>query len=83
MPFTRPTLLELVERIIADMNSRITESDTFLRRSIARILGRAYAGVCHLLYGYLGYQKDQLAAFVESHGIRSMPATPESDPCAH
>lgn len=57
MPFTRPTLTELRERILADIASRLPSSGgsptTLLRRSLAGVLGTAEAGAVHSLYGYL------------------------------
>jgi len=58
--FTRPTLLEIVNRIINDIKTRITGASTLLRRSILRVLGTVYAGAVHLLYGNIEYNKDQL-----------------------
>jgi uncharacterized phage protein gp47/JayE len=62
MPFARPTLQEIVDRIISDFNTRITNSDTFLRRSVLRIMARVYAGAIHLVYGFLEFTKDQIFA---------------------
>ena len=62
MPFTRPTLQEIVDRIINDIKTRITGALTLLRRSILRILGIVYGGAVHLLYGNIEYNKDQLFA---------------------
>jgi uncharacterized phage protein gp47/JayE len=64
MPFSRPTLQEIVDRIISDMQSRITNSTTLLRRSVLRVLARVYAGAIHLVYGYLEFMKQQI--FVSS-----------------
>lgn len=59
MAYTRPTLTELRERILADIASRLpTEGGspaTVLRRSLAGVLGIAEAGAVHSLYGYLAY----------------------------
>lgn len=62
MPFDRPTLQTIVDRIQSDFESRIDEAETILRRSILRVKGRVYAGAVHLLYGYLSFLKDQLFA---------------------
>lgn len=62
MPFSRPTLTEISERIINDFKTRITGAVTFLRRSVLNIMGKVYAGAVHLLYGFLNYSKDQLFA---------------------
>lgn len=74
MPFERPTLQEIVDRMISDLNSKITGATTFLRRSILRIFARVFAGAVHLLYSFLDYMKRQLFAttadadYLEVHG---------------
>ena len=60
MAFSRPTLQEIVDRIQSDMITRITGATSLLRRSILTVLGRAYSGAVHLLYGNIEYNKDQL-----------------------
>lgn len=55
MPFNRPTLPEIVERIAADIESRLPGADARLRRSNLSVLARAEAGVAHGLYGYIDY----------------------------
>lgn len=74
MPFDRPTLTEIDTRIQTDFKTRIDGATSLLRRSILKVQARVYAGACHLLYGYLQYQKDQLfvttsdAENLELHG---------------
>lgn len=60
MAWERPTLTELDTRIQTDFKTRIDGASSLLRRSILKIQARVYAGACHLLYGYLQYQKDQI-----------------------
>lgn len=60
MPFARPTLTEIIERIEGDMLSRITGPSSILRRSMLKILARVYGGAIHLVYGFLNFLKDQL-----------------------
>lgn len=56
MPFERPTLTDLIDRVSADIASRLPGmSKTLLRRSLAGILARAEAGAVHSLYGYLDF----------------------------
>lgn len=62
MPFDRPTLSQIVSRIVSDIQTRVTNGVTLLRRSVYRILARVYGGAVHLMYGYLEFQKDQLFA---------------------
>ncbi len=59
MPFKRPTLPELDARIRSDITGAVrmkgtdTRAASVLRRSVVSVKSRAYAGSCHLLYGYL------------------------------
>ena len=58
--FTRPTLQEIIDRIEADIKTRIDSPASFLRRSVLKVLARVYAGAVHLLYGNIQYNKDQI-----------------------
>lgn len=61
MPFIRPSLTEIIDRVVADISSRITGVDSAaLRRSLIGILGRAEAGAAHLLYGYIDWVSRQV-----------------------
>lgn len=61
MPFARPTLTEVIDRVIADIGSRVTGVDgAVLRRSLLGIIGRAEAGSVHLLYGYIDWVSRQV-----------------------
>lgn len=54
MPFARPTLTDLIERILADLSSRVVGVDgAVLRRSVLGVLGRGLAGASHELHGHL------------------------------
>lgn len=56
MPFTRPTLTELIDRVITDISSRVTGVDSaVLRRSLLGVIGQSEAGAAHMLYGYLDW----------------------------
>ena len=55
MPFDRPGLAVLDERLAADIESRLPGTDPKLRRSLLGILARAVAGAHHELYGYLDW----------------------------
>lgn len=56
MPFIRPTLPELIDRVFTDLASRLPGvNTTLLRRSLAGALARADAGAVHSLYGYLDF----------------------------
>lgn len=61
MPFARPSLTEIIDRVIADISNRITGVDSsVMRRSLLGILGRAEGGVAHLLYGYIDWVARQV-----------------------
>lgn len=56
MPFARPTLTEIIDRVIADIGSRVVGVEgAVMRRSLLGILGRAEAGAVHQLYGYIDW----------------------------
>lgn len=60
MAFERPALLELVERIQADLVSRLSIASAPLRRSVVSILARVIAGAVHMIYGRLEFLAVQL-----------------------
>jgi len=73
MPFERPTLQALVDRIAGDFETRINGSNSFLRRSVLKVMAVVYAGAVHLVYGFLGYQADQLfVAKADTEGLESI-----------
>jgi len=55
MTFERPTLQELIDRALADVESRLPGADTKLRRSNLQVLPRVHAAAVHGLYGYLDF----------------------------
>lgn len=56
MPFARPSLEDLINRVATDIASRLPGmSYSLLRRSLAGALARAEAGAVHSLYGYLDF----------------------------
>jgi uncharacterized phage protein gp47/JayE len=60
MPFPRPTLSELIDRIVADLSSRLVGVDgAVMRRSILGIIGRCLAGASHELHGRLDFISKQ------------------------
>lgn len=60
MPFQRPTLIELKERVAADLDSRLPGSDARLRRSNTAIIATVHAGAVHGLHGHLEYLSKQI-----------------------
>lgn len=60
MPFVRPTLPELIDRVTTDISGRVTGVESaVLRRSLLGIIGRSEAGAVHMLYGFLEWAARQ------------------------
>lgn len=80
MPFSRPDLPTLIERAIADIESRLPGADARLRRSNLNVLARVHAGAVHGLYGYLDWIAKQIlvdtaeAEILERHAIIWLPS---------
>ncbi|WP_328184614.1 baseplate J/gp47 family protein [Marinobacter sp. OP 3.4] len=60
MPFERPSLSDLQERIRADIRARLPGAQPELRRSLLGVLADIEAGGIHGLYGYLDFLSKQL-----------------------
>lgn len=60
MPFSRPDLATLIDRISSDINSRLPGADARLRRAVLNILARAEAGATHGLYGHQAWIARQI-----------------------
>ena len=55
MPFNRPSMSDLVERIASDFESRLPGTDARLRRSNVGVIARVMAACAHGLYGFLNW----------------------------
>lgn len=85
MPFSRPTLSQLVERARDDIDTRLPGADSRLRRSVLDVLARVHAGATHGLYGLLDWlwrqlfpdtaEADSLARWAAIWGLTRKPAT--------
>jgi uncharacterized phage protein gp47/JayE len=60
MPFTRPTIATIKDRIESDIKAEISSPTDFLRRSVFKIIAKVLAGAFHLTYDYLAYTKNQI-----------------------
>ena len=60
MPWIRPTLKELTDRIEDDLTSRLTGNSTLLRRSVLAVFSRVWAGASHLMHGFLEWVSRQV-----------------------
>lgn len=80
MPFNRPTLQELDDRIRNDITGHVRMTGTnraaaLLRRSVVAIKSRVYSGACNLLYAFLVWLATQRfvhsmeAEFLEAEGL--------------
>ncbi|MGY1490713.1 baseplate J/gp47 family protein [Methylobacillus pratensis] len=58
MPFNRPSLKDLVNRVLAGIKSRLTTEQ--LRRSDAEVYAREIAGASHELHGHLDFISAQV-----------------------
>ncbi|QKQ48481.1 baseplate J/gp47 family protein [Achromobacter denitrificans] len=55
MPFSRPTLSELRNQVLADINATLDGANALLRKAVLRVLGVAQAGLAHLHFGYIDW----------------------------
>lgn len=62
MPFVRPSLTTLINRMQSDVESQLSDLGTLLRRSVVRVLVKVLAAAIHATYGFLNYMSDQLFA---------------------
>ena len=60
MSWTRPTLAELVDSQISEIEARLPGADSRLRASVLNVLARVVAGALHLFYGFLAWVVRQL-----------------------
>lgn len=92
MPFTRPTIQLLRDRVKADLMSRLPGTDALLRFNNLGIIGDVEAGIAHLLYGRLEWSFEQLfpdsaeGPFLERWasiwGVNRFPAEAATGRCA-
>jgi len=75
MPFLRPTILEIKDRIEKGIEARLFGKVALLRNAILRILARVFAGAIHGNYGYIQWLTEQLfimtseTEFLDRHGL--------------
>ncbi len=62
MAFQRPTLSEIIARVEGDINARVPDGDSRLRRSLLAVIARIVAGTAHGLYGFLDWLSRQIIA---------------------
>lgn len=62
MPFSRPTLAALITRVTGDIRGRLEIAGALLRRAMADVLAKVWAGAVHMLHGHLAWAAEQLFA---------------------
>lgn len=85
MPFARPTLAELIDRVRGDLRGRLEIDGPLLRRAMADVLGAVWGGAVHTLYGFLDWlskqvfgttaEREALLRMAAMYGITPVPAT--------
>ena len=85
VPFTRPTLAQLVDRVRGDLRGRLEIGGPLLRRAMVDVLAAVWAGAVHTAYGYLDWlsrqlfattaDRDQLLRKAKLYGIKPAAAT--------
>ncbi|MEM7422098.1 MAG: baseplate J/gp47 family protein [Pseudomonadota bacterium] len=88
MPFNRPSLSEIRQQIVADIDADLPGADSRLRHSNLGVIATMLTGAVHGLYGYLDSIVDQLlpdtstGIYLErlaaTWGMTRQPATPAS-----
>lgn len=60
MPFSRPTLSELITRTQQDFESRLGLVGKIVRNTFVWVFARVYAGLAHGMYGFIAWVADQI-----------------------
>ncbi|MDR2051149.1 MAG: baseplate J/gp47 family protein [Deltaproteobacteria bacterium] len=60
MPWDRPTLKQLFERISGDFSGRLLDGGAPLPRSVIAVLSKVWAGACHHMHGMLAWLFQQV-----------------------
>ncbi len=86
MPFSRPDIQTLIDRLAGDIESRLPGTDARRRRSVLAALARAQAGAAHGLHGHLDWlarqlmpdtaETDHLERWASIWGVSRKPAAP-------
>ena len=55
MPYLRPTLKQLYERIARDFSGHLLDGKALLPSSVLAVLAKVWAGACHTMHGFLAW----------------------------
>ena len=80
MAFERPTLKQIIARVLSDIASNLTGADSRLRRSFERAIGIVLGGAAHLLHGHLVYLSKQILADTSDEEMLLREAALHLDP---
>src|SRR5579859_6494103 len=69
MPFNRPSLPTIIQRVQQDIASQLQGTDPTLRRKLLYIIGKAVAGAIHGNYGNLNWISQQIPPDTADAGI--------------
>jgi uncharacterized phage protein gp47/JayE len=85
MAFSRPTIKELQDRIVGDIEVSTGQTVPLLKRAFLRVLAKVFAGVAHLLYGFMIWisrqtfvdtaEAENLDRIASFYGITRKPAS--------
>jgi uncharacterized phage protein gp47/JayE len=85
VPFARPTLAELIDRVRGDLRGRLEIDGPLLRRAMVDVLSSVWAGAVHSLYGFQDWlskqlfgdtaEREQLLRMAAMYGITPTAAT--------
>lgn len=73
MPFSRPSLADIIARIKEDFENRLETAGSTLKKSMIAILARVFGGAVHLLHGHIQFMSKQVfvdqaeSEFLERH----------------
>lgn len=60
MPWQRPSLTDLYDRIAKDFSGRLLDGGPVATRSVIAVLARVWAGACHAMHGMLAWMFGQV-----------------------
>lgn len=60
MPFIRPSLTQVVDRIKKDLEDKLTGGSPALRRSVIAVISRVFGAASHILHGHLDWISRQI-----------------------
>jgi uncharacterized phage protein gp47/JayE len=60
MPFNRPSLTQIIDRVKLDLDDKLNNGKPSLRRSVIAVFSRVIAAASHILHGHLDWISRQL-----------------------